>query len=410
MLLKKSVNAYLYKNHIRIENKSAKVSELTYHLRFVGFLKKFRKTYALIRSVHHKLKSWSINQLRSILRGTRFGPPSGFFSALDCEGDKNQEISNSILKGQELTPLPEKSLIRIAGMDQNGFQPWPVFTISLPEIMLVGESLAPMKRGKLLLTEALYDQKYRTEDPAFNHMITGRPILLKGHWTSISSRWSLGYYHWLMDDLPRLAPILDFPPDTGIIIKGKLTSYMSESLCMLGYKSRIRETLESYLSIEHFHFSSPVGMSGCTNPYAVNWLRKTFLSKAENKHNLPKKILILRRGKTRGILNILMIKEALEKKGWVPVDLETIPFAHQIALFANADCIVAEHGAGLANLVWCRPGTKILELCPDNFLNGCFEGISLCVGIDHHFEIFPADYLSRFTVPIPMLMERVQGW
>jgi capsular polysaccharide biosynthesis protein len=297
-------------------------------------------------------------------------------------------------------------------MDQNGHQPWPVFTIAMPDMMLVGESLAPMKQGKLLLTEALYDQRFRTEDPAFNHVITGQPLLLKGHWTSIASRWSLGYFHWLMDDLPRLAPILEFPADTGIIIKGKLSSYMREALRILGYESRVRETTEKFLSVENFHFSSPVGMSGCTNPYAVEWLRKTFLPKAQYSlaPELPKKILILRKGKTRGILNMHILKDALEKRGWIAIDLETVPFAGQIALFANADCIVAEHGAALTNLVWCRPGSKVLELCPANFLNGCFEGISLCVGIDHYFEIFSADHLSRFTVPLSKLLERVQGW
>jgi hypothetical protein len=388
------------------------MSELTFKVRCIGFLKRFFKPYGWIRSLRHRLGKWWINQLRRVFVHSSFGPPSGFFSALGGVGESSQSSAILILERQILPPLPEHSLIRIAGMDQNGHQPWPVFTIAMPDMMLVGESLAPMKQGKLLLTEALYDQRFRTEDPAFNHVITGQPLLLKGHWTSIASRWSLGYFHWLMDDLPRLAPILEFPADTGIIIKGKLSSYMREALRILGYESRVRETTEKFLHVENFHFSSPVGMSGCTNPYAVEWLRKTFLPKAQYNlaPELPKKILIVRKGKTRGILNMHILKDALEKRGWIAIDLETVPFAGQIALFANADCIVAEHGAALTNLVWCRPGSKVLELCPTNFLNGCFEGISLCVGIDHYFEIFSADHLSRFTVPLSKLLERVQGW
>jgi hypothetical protein len=386
------------------------MSELTFKIRCVGFLKRFFKSYEWIRSLRHQFVKWWINQLRWVFVHSSFGPASGFFSALGGVGKSGQSSAIFILKRQTLPPLPERSLIRIAEMDQNGHQPWPVFTIAMPDMMLVGESLAPMKQGKLLLTEALYDQRFRTEDPAFNYVITGQPLLLKGHWTSIASRWSLGYFHWLMDDLPRLAPILEFPADTGIIIKGKLSSYMREALRMLSYESRVRETTEKFLKVEHFHFSSPVGMSGCTNPYAVEWLRKTFLPKAQYNPGLPKKILIVRKGKTRGILNMHILKDALEKRGWIAIDLETVPFERQIALFANANCIVAEHGAGLTNLVWCRPGSKVLELCPANFLNGCFEGISLCVGIDHYFEIFPADHLSRFTVPLSKLLERVQGW
>jgi capsular polysaccharide biosynthesis protein len=295
-------------------------------------------------------------------------------------------------------------------MDQNGHQPWPVFTMLMGDTMLVGSSLAPMSADKLLLNEALYDHRHRTEDPAYNYILLGNPLYLKGNWTSITSRWSLGYFHWLMDDLPRLAPILEFPADTGIIIKGKLASYKREALRILGYESRVRETTEKFLNVENFHFSSPVGMSGCTNPYAVAWLRKTFLPNATCDTGLPKKILILRRGKTRGILNMVMLKEALEKRGWIAIDPESVPFAGQIALFANAECIVAEHGAALANLVWCRPGTKVMELCPESFLNGCYEGISLCVGLDHHFEIFKADRANRIHVPLERLLGLIQGW
>jgi capsular polysaccharide biosynthesis protein len=46
------------------------------------------------------------------------------------------------------------------------------------------------------------------------------------------------------------------------------------------------------------------------------------------------------------------------------VHLETMRFAEQIELFYNAKMIISPHGGGLTNLVFCRPGTAVIEILP----------------------------------------------
>jgi len=46
------------------------------------------------------------------------------------------------------------------------------------------------------------------------------------------------------------------------------------------------------------------------------------------------------------------------------VTLEDATLARQVALFSAADVIVAQHGAALGNLIWARPGTYVVEICP----------------------------------------------
>ena len=40
-------------------------------------------------------------------------------------------------------------------------------------------------------------------------------------------------------------------------------------------------------------------------------------------------------------------------------------FADQVALFNNAKEIIGLHGAAFANLIFCKPKTKIIEMRPD---------------------------------------------
>ncbi|MFT8472461.1 glycosyltransferase family 61 protein [Acetobacter persici] len=56
------------------------------------------------------------------------------------------------------------------------------------------------------------------------------------------------------------------------------------------------------------------------------------------------------------------IEPVLERKGFEKVFLEKMDLETQIALFRQAECILAPHGAGLANMVFARPGTRLLEL------------------------------------------------
>jgi capsular polysaccharide biosynthesis protein len=55
----------------------------------------------------------------------------------------------------------------------------------------------------------------------------------------------------------------------------------------------------------------------------------------------------------------------LERHGFVPVELETLTLAQQVDLFAKADVVLAEHGAGLANIAFMRPGAQVIEAFPE---------------------------------------------
>jgi capsular polysaccharide biosynthesis protein len=48
----------------------------------------------------------------------------------------------------------------------------------------------------------------------------------------------------------------------------------------------------------------------------------------------------------------------------LPVELDTMPLQEQVDLFAKADLVVAEHGAGLVNAMFMRPGSTLVELVP----------------------------------------------
>ena len=100
-----------------------------------------------------------------------------------------------------------------------------------------------------------------------------------------------------------------------------------------------------------------------------------FLSKANvinilNSLNLSKKIkkqkiYITRNNNSfRNLINESDVIEKLKKLNFKIVDLKNLEIIDQINLFSNASCVVSATGSGLANIVFCKPETKIIEISP----------------------------------------------
>ena len=144
-----------------------------------------------------------------------------------------------------------------------------------------------MDEKKLLCRESVYGDVFMWDDPAWNYFCLPKVTRLKGNWTSLVSRWVPNdnvptFSHWIMDALPRLALLSEFPSDTKILVPARLAGYQKETLKLLGLLDRCRHTPENHLLLENYYFSPPTAQIACYNPYAVQFLRQTFLPLADS--------------------------------------------------------------------------------------------------------------------------------
>jgi capsular polysaccharide biosynthesis protein len=76
----------------------------------------------------------------------------------------------------------------------------------------------------------------------------------------------------------------------------------------------------------------------------------------------------------------------LEPLGFTCVDPGSLSVADQIRTFAEADVIVAAHGAALANLVFCSPGSAVVELFPAmSFVADYWKMASGVTGLEYRY-------------------------
>lgn len=121
---------------------------------------------------------------------------------------------------------------------------------------------------------------------------------------------------------------------------------------------------------------------------ALKDIAKKITSRVNVVQSGGRKIYLPREGASyRNVVNEFQIVEALLQDGFEIVNLRALTFAAQVTLFSSAEVIVAPTGAALTNLLWCRPGTKVIVLNSDHpYTNKTFwDSIAETVGVHIHY-------------------------
>ena len=338
----------------------------------------------------------------------RFGPPQEAFSVYQALRTGYPQLQGRIVLEDQGNPVvAPDSLLAIGGYLQYAEQPWPILWSTHDRATLVGESLALIS-NKRVCVEAVYGHERMRDDPAFRFLRLPPPVRLPGNWTSIVSRWTptncrTNYTHWLLDALPRLALLSEFPPDTRILVPKNLFPSEEESLAALGLLDRCRFTGETHLKVERYFFSGPTTMLQGYNPYGVQFLRRSFLPKRDPHYSGPRRFFIQRTGDARNVENDDQLQNLFSRLGWGIVHPGRLKFTEQVKLFSEAEAICGTIGSGFTNGVFCQPRCKWILLAQDFMLDGWLEWISQVVGSDYRYLICPTGYERIIHVDIAKL-------
>jgi capsular polysaccharide biosynthesis protein len=150
--------------------------------------------------------------------------------------------------------------------------------------------------------------------------------------------------------------------------------------------------------------------------WIIEYLRSKCLPAAEQaaiNHNFSKKIFISRKDTLlRNMINEDEIFELFEAYGFKRYCLGQMSIIEQVLLFKNAETIVAAHGSGLTHLIFCNPGTQLIEIFQAR--SDCsYWYLSQTLGLRYHyiltmpfaFDCFAPD---NTTVPIPLIQDFIE--
>lgn len=197
-------------------------------------------------------------------------------------------------------------------------------------------------------------------------------------------------YHWLFDALPRLHLVEKFGVLPKVIYTDATRPFVKQSLEKIGLKDSYILDAAQLPSIQAQTLITPsyVLYGGKSfKPVIPMWALQWIRSKLGVHKTLPggRKVFISRQDASyRFLKEEDAIFSQLQKRGFERHTLSTMSLDEQIELFASSSYVIAPHGAGLANMVFCEPGTCILELFHPGFVQDCYWQIASALGLRYY--------------------------
>jgi hypothetical protein len=220
-----------------------------------------------------------------------------------------------------------------------------------------------------------------------------KPIIAKKMQGNFNNLPDNGFYHFLIEDLPRYLDTvgLEFELTT---IYGSKSQYIQDALNILSITKS--EYINYPILCETLTISEKTLGGIFTHSDHKKLLR---FAKNIKPKSINGKIFISRKNRFkdsegRGIKYIDEIEILFAKNMFSIIYFEDLSLVEQISIVKNAQIIAGFHGAGLANIVWNTNNCKIIEISETNITSHFLHLASIC---NHKYIFVKASELINFS-------------
>jgi hypothetical protein len=224
------------------------------------------------------------------------------------------------------------------------------------------------------------------------------------------------YFHWMIEGLVPLhvlAPLL--PPATRLLLPGSLAAmrdgpeaaWLPDHQAMLeawGFGAMARSVVEAPICrVEDVYWLEDPGLD-VLQAARLQGARQRAMAGVRT-GQAGRRIYIRRPG-LRSVRNAAEVEAFLSRAGFETVGMGGMAHTAQMALFDAASFVIGPHGAELSNLMFCRPGARVIELSPAAQFRPFFAQISDKSGLSHAVLPCATDdggFNGRMTVELDRL-------
>jgi len=339
------------------------------------------------------LKNWAKYEIAILLTKVSpsskiFGPPKGHYTDIDEYLKHNSEAGTKKLLLDEKATDQQQNFARHLVSITNGrinLNPWSFIT----------------EDDKLLFKESSCYGPVPEDHWVFRSIKLPKLHKLAGKTLFLSSR--SNYWHLLADELCDLTLLTE----SGINLNEFDQIVFEKSPFTAGKELQKNFTLDQvnqvslqkHLHIECEELSFFTG-TFCLSKHALSLVKykiESFLELSLAKSGKSSKRIIVSRGSstTRRWLNENECINLLDTLNFKLIDPSKLSLSQQVEAFSNAEIILGPHGAGLSNIMFCNPGTKVIEIRSQEqggeySSATCYEELSSIFGVKHHIFHCPS--------------------
>lgn len=214
------------------------------------------------------------------------------------------------------------------------------------------------------------------------------------------------YYHFLSETLPRVLHITRLHSDVTFVTSQNPPAYVGQVLHSLDIRFRIlaRGTLlkaDRTLLCDHpFRFWPRL-----TDLHA---LRTAFADELSRDAVSDGRIVYVSRSRSsRSLGDEQKLERALKNNGVEVFFLETMPLREQIRVISNARMVISPHGAGLADIAFMNPQTRVLELSSGEGFEQCYRRMAAALQLRYSYFPLVGSAEAPYGVATDLVIDEV---
>lgn len=207
---------------------------------------------------------------------------------------------------------------------------------------------------------------------------------------------SSAFWHWLIEDLPPTIFALGLDSNSPILVAKNPPKYVRDFLTTLD-----REVifLDGPVKVNSLIFVGKSQDSGWPHPkdldVVVNYGP---FAQVRDFSSAPGKIYVSRRASRRSPSNEVEIEELFLSRDFRVVRLEEMNLLDEIRLMSSVSFIAGVHGAGMANMIWMPPESKLFDIANDNYWTESGHHATYMLGIEYNYSIYKGELTGAVSI------------
>jgi Glycosyltransferase 61 len=247
---------------------------------------------------------------------------------------------------------------------------------------------------------AFIDQLLTSHPDLTTELAAAKPEGGQGTIAILGGQRAANYFHWWIDVLAKCWMLDNSPYRNCRLMTPQLThDFQDESLRLLGLKTKsLTKPLQRFRRLIFAHGLSP-GSTQAIAPQVIEFARWSQGRLGLTAAPRTRRLFLSRRGaRKRRIVNEDEIL-AMLGPDFESVHLEGMSVREQASLFSEASIVVAPHGAGLTNLLFCVPPTPVIELVSEDLPPSTYRQLAGLLG--HPYLAVPCQQSTNETLRKP---------
>ena len=223
----------------------------------------------------------------------------------------------------------------------------------------------------------------------FKALLKGKIVFHYSPSVWFTDHWSGGYFHWMLDALPRLLES-GVKGETKIFLPLHFANlpYVMPSLKAMGYCNVSFMQANKYYLFKHLIFNTHSAPTGNYNEKTVRQLREIFFSQLKDDSiNVGERIFVSRsNAERRKIINETDLHAILNRFGFSILHFEDYSWHQQVDICSKAKYLFGLHGAGLSNMLFLPEKSVVLELRKvGDSHNNCYFSLASALGHSYYY-------------------------